>query len=214
MWRILIVDDHPLVRTGLASLIGGEPDMEVAGEVATVSAALDKIRCDQPDAAIVDLSLGDGSGLELIKRLSARHSEVRLLVCSMHDEVLFAQRALNAGAMGYINKQEATTDVIKALRQVLDGKIYLSARMTERVLDGVARGQVDARSASIASLTDRELEVFGLIGQGMGASRIAECLSLSVKTIETHRDKIKKKLNLHSAIELNRAAMQWVLGHG
>lgn len=214
MWRILIVDDHPLVRAGLASLISGEPDMEVAGEVATVSAALDLISRSKPDVAIVDLSLGDGSGLELIKRLNARHSEVRLLVCSMHDEILFSQRSLNAGAMGYINKQEATTDVIKALRRVLNGKIYLSERMTERVLHGLARGKVDARSASIASLSDRELEVFNLIGQGLGASRIAEALNLSVKTIESHRDKIKKKLNLKSAIELNRTAMQWVLGQG
>lgn len=214
MWSILIVDDHPLVRAGLASLISGEPDMEVAGEAATVSAAIDLIDRSKPHLAIVDLSLGDGSGLELIKRISARHSEVRLLVCSMHDEVLFSQRALNAGAMGYINKQEATTDVIKAVRRVLDGKVYLSENMTERVLHGVARGRVDTRSASIASLSDRELEVFNLIGQGLGATRIAEALNLSVKTIESHRDKIKKKLNLKSAIELNRTAMHWVLGQG
>ena len=214
MWSILIVDDHPLVRAGLASLISAEPDMEVAGEAATVSAAIDLIDRNKPHLAIVDLSLGDGSGLELIKRISARHSEVRLLVCSMHDEVLFSQRALNAGAMGYINKQEATTDVIKAVRRVLDGKIYLSENMTERVLHGVARGRVDTRSASIASLSDRELEVFNLIGQGLGATRIAEALNLSVKTIESHRDKIKKKLNLKSAIELNRTAMHWVLDQG
>jgi DNA-binding NarL/FixJ family response regulator len=209
-WRIVIIDDHPLVRAGLGSLINAEPDMEVIGEAEGIADGMALMQV-KPDLAIIDLSLNDGNGLELVKRLRNRHADVRLLVCSMHDEVLFAQRALNAGAMGYINKQEATTNVVKAMRDVLAGNIYLSSQMTARVLTGLAKGNKDFITAPVHSLTDRELEVFDLIGKGIGTSAIAKKLNLSVKTIETHREKIKKKLNLHSASELNRAALQWTM---
>ncbi|MEJ2147809.1 MAG: response regulator transcription factor, partial [Acidobacteriota bacterium] len=136
----------------------------------------------------------------------------RTLVCSMHDEALFADRALKAGAMGYIGKEEATTQVVEAMRHVLGGKVWLSPNMTERVFQGLAKGIGASQAASIESLTDRELEVFGLIGRGLGTSKIAERLHLSVKTIETHRENIKKKLNLRSGSELTRRAMQWTLG--
>jgi len=210
-WRILIVDDHPLLRVGLRSLLEGEADLEVCGEAGKISDALDLAATTDPDLAIVDLTLADGNGLELVKRLAARHDSLRILVCSMHDESLFAQRALNAGAMGYINKQEATRHIIDAVRKLLDGKVWLSKTMTERMLHGIAKGGFTSRHASVECLSDRELEVFGLIGQGMGPSRIAELLHLSVKTVETHKQKIKKKLNLTCGNELTRRAMQWML---
>jgi DNA-binding NarL/FixJ family response regulator len=209
--RILIVDDHPLIRVGLSSLIEAEADLEVFGETGKISEALDLVRTTEPDLAIVDLSLADGNGLELVKRLAVQHKGLRILVCSMHDESLFAQRVLQAGAMGYINKQEASRHIIDAIRHLLDGKIWLSKKMTERLLQGIATGRSTPTAASVESLSDRELEVFGLIGQGMGPSQIAEVLHLSVKTVETHKQKIKRKLNLESGSELTRRAMQWTL---
>ena len=212
--RILIVDDHPLVRAGIAALIGSEGDLEVCGETGTFSEALELARLTEPDLTIVDLSLADGSGLELIKRLKGGQPGARLLVCSMHEESLFAQRALKAGAMGYINKQEAISYVIDAIRRVLGGKVYLSQRMTERVLQGLAGGGAAHGTPSVRDLSDRELEVFSLIGQGFATSLIAEQLHLSVKTVEAHREKIKKKLHLNSGSELTRYAVQWTLGQG
>jgi DNA-binding NarL/FixJ family response regulator len=209
--RILIVDDHPLVRVGLKSLIEVEADLEICGETGQIGEALDLVRATEPDLAIVDLSLADGNGLELVKRLAAHQEDLRILVCSMHDESLFAQRVLGAGAMGYINKQEATTHILDAVRKLLEGKVWLSKAMTERMLQGFAQGRSSQKTASVESLSDRELEVFGLIGQGMGPSQIAELLHLSVKTIETHKQKIKKKLNLSSSSELTRRAMLWTL---
>lgn len=210
-WRLMIVDDHPLVRFGLVSLIEGEPDLEVCAETGRISEALELARSVKPDLAIIDLSLADGNGLELVKRLKLVQGELLTLVCSMHDEILFAQRALNAGANGYINKQEATNLIIDAVRHVLRGKIWLSEAMTERVLLGITKGNHEPGKTPIDLLSDRELEVFGLIGQGLGPSQIAEQLHLSVKTIETHREKIKKKLSLSSGSELTRQAMQWSL---
>lgn len=202
----MIVDDHPLLRAGLAALIGIEPDLKVCCEAATADTALAMARDTRPDLVIVDISLAEGSGLELVRRLAAMTPAPRMLVCSMHDEALFAQRALNAGAMGYINKQEATTRVIEAIRRVLSDKIYLSERMTERM-----RQTDTADPPSVDILSDRELEVFGLIGQGCQSSKIAEQLHLSVKTVETHRENIKKKLNLKSGSELTRYAVEWAL---
>nr|WP_275097600.1 response regulator transcription factor [Sedimenticola hydrogenitrophicus] len=205
--RILIVDDHPLVRAGFRALIGDEPDLAVCGEASGFTEAMRLATDQHPDVVIVDLSLAEGSGLELVKHLHMRLPDVRLLVCSMHDESLFAERALKAGARGYINKQEATDHVVEAVHQVLRGEIYLSDAMTQRVLQ--AEGGVQL--GSVEALTDRELEVFSLIGQGIGTSRIAEQLHLSVKTVESHREKIKKKLKLLSATELSRYATQWSL---
>lgn len=209
--RILIVDDHPLVRVGLSSLIDREADLEVCGETGTIAEAMELIRTTEPDLAIVDLSLADGNGLELIKRLAAESRAPKILVCSMHEESLFAQRVLCAGARGYINKQEATKHIIEAIHHLLAGKVWLSRPMTERVLQGVAHGGSSPPSTGVENLSDRELEVFGLIGQGLGPSQIAEQLHLSVKTVETHKQKIKKKLNLESGSELIRRAMQWML---
>lgn len=211
IWRLLLVDDHPLVRFGLSRLIGDESDLEVCGETGSISEALEMTRAREPDLVVVDLSLADGNGLDLVKRLHAHYDGIRILICSMHDETLFAQRAINAGAMGYINKQEATVHIIDAIRQVLEGKVWLSRHMIERLLQGGTERLSEPKVASLDRLSDRELEVFGLIGRGMGPSHIAEKLHLSVKTIETHREKIKKKLNLRSGSELSRWAIQWAL---
>ncbi|NKN31998.1 response regulator transcription factor [Marichromatium bheemlicum] len=211
--RILIVDDHPLVRAGLASLIAAEPDLEVCGEAETLREGLRLVRELTPDLTIVDLSLEDGNGLELIKRLKVHDAEIRILVCSVHEEALFAERAISAGALGYINKHKGIDEVIAAVRQTLAGRIYLSADMQQRFVEGFAQKRAPAQSP-VELLTDRELQVFILIGEGVSNARMAERLHLSVKTIETHREKIKRKLQLSSAAELVRYAVQWQLEQG
>lgn len=210
-WRILIVDDHPLVRTGLASLIQEEPDLEVCGQTGLISQAMELVQNNAPDLVTVDLSLADGNGLDLIKRLQIHHSAVQVLVCSMHDEALFAHRALKIGARGYIGKEEATTRVVEAIRHVLGGRIWLSDEIIERVLESISNRTSNASAATVDRLSNRELEVFDLIGRGMGPSKIAERLHLSIKTVETHRENIKGKLNLRSGSELSRRAIQWSL---
>ncbi len=209
MPRILIVDDHPLVRTGFAQLIGDCPDLEVCGEAADMAEALRLIDSDSPDLAIIDLSLAGGSGLDLIERIKSRNPDILMLVASMHDETLYAERVLAAGARGYINKQEAQENIIRAIRQVLAGKVYLSEAMTERMLNGLVDVRDEKRD--IERLSNRELQVFELIGQGVPVSQIASQLNLSIKTIETHQAHIKKKLGLGSAHELNQRAIRWVM---
>ena len=209
MTRILIVDDHPLVRTGFAQLIGDCPDLEVCGEAGDMAEALRQIEAEQPDLAIIDLSLAGGSGLDLIEHIRARDKDILMLVASMHDETLYAERVLAAGARGYINKQEAQERIIQAIRQVLAGKVYLSQQMTDRLLSGMVDAGTDRRA--IDSLSNRELQVFELIGRGVSPSRIAEQLNLSTKTIETHQAKIKRKLGLASAHELTQRAIRWVM---
>lgn len=209
--RIFVVDDHPLVRRGLRQLIEDEPDLMVCCESGSIAETLQSIEHCIPDLLIIDISLPDGNGLDLVKRLLARDPGIRILVSSMHDEELFAQRALRAGAKGYLNKQEAAERVLDAVRQILKGKMYVSQRMTERLLQDVAANAPRSSRSPIERLSDRELEVFELIGRGQGASEIANKLNLSVKTIETHRANIKRKLNLASANELTRSAVQWSL---
>ena len=209
MPRILIVDDHPLVRTGFAQLIGDCPDLEVCGEAADMAEALRLIDSDCPDLAIIDLSLAGGSGLDLIERIKSRNLDILMLVASMHDETLYAERVLTAGARGYINKQEAQESIIRAIRQVLAGKVYLSQAMTERLLSGLVDVRDEKRD--IERLSNRELQVFELIGEGVPVSQIASQLNLSIKTIETHQAHIKKKLGLGSAHELNQRAIRWVM---
>jgi DNA-binding NarL/FixJ family response regulator len=209
MPKILIVDDHPLVRTGFAQLIGDCPDLEVSCEAADMAEALKLIDDNPPDLAIIDLSLAGGSGLDLIERIKARNPDILMLVASMHDETLYAERVLTAGARGYINKQEAQENIIRAIRQVLAGKVYLSQAMTERLLSGLVDVRDEKRD--IERLSNRELQVFELIGQGVPVSQIASQLNLSIKTIETHQAHIKKKLRLGSAHELNQRAIRWVM---
>ena len=209
MTRILIVDDHPLVRTGFAQLIGDCPDLEVCGEAGDMAEALNQIDATSPDLAIIDLSLAGGSGLDLIEHIKSRDKKILMLVASMHDETLYAERVLAAGARGYINKQEAQDRIIPAIRQVLGGKVYLSQQMTERLLSGMVDASGEKRD--IDSLSNRELQVFELIGQGVTTSQMAGQLNLSTKTIETHQAHIKKKLGLGSAHELTQRAIRWVM---
>ena len=212
-YKVLIVDDHPIVRRGLADLIAQEPDLEVCGEAADAAEALQQVEQDCPDVAVVDISLRSGHGLELIEQIKAKHDRVRMLVSSMHDELLFAERCLRAGAMGYIPKQEPTEKLIEAIRLVLRGQIYLTSRMANRLLHFVAGGKALDENP-IRRLSNRELEVFEMIGQGLTTQQIAQKLQLSDKTIETHREKIKRKLNLKNSAELSRSAVQWVLQNG
>jgi len=209
MTRILIVDDHPLVRAGFAQLIGDCPDLEVCGETANMADALLQIDATTPDLAIIDLSLTGGSGLDLIEHIKARNKNILMLVASMHDETLYAERVLAAGARGYINKQEAQESIIQAIRQVLGGKVYLSQHMTDRLLSGMVDANREKRA--LDRLSNRELQVFELIGQGVATSQMAEQLNRSIKTIETHQAHIKKKLGLGSAHELTQRAIRWVM---
>jgi DNA-binding NarL/FixJ family response regulator len=197
--RIFIVDDHPLVRSGLRLLIEHEPDLEVCCEAGSTSEAMRVIARHLADLAIIDISLPDGSGLDLVKRLQAHYPEIPILVSSMHDEDLFAERALQAGAKGYINKQEAAETVIYAIRLLLKGKLYLSERLLGRQQEDTAGSVSPTGQAPIERLSNRELEVFQLIGQGLGSGELADKLHLSIKTIETYRANIKKKLNLRTA---------------
>jgi len=208
--RVLVVDDHPVVRRGLAELINDEPDMEVCGEASDAPDALRQVETKHPDVVVVDISLQSGNGIELIQQIKDRDESIKTLVSSMHDESLFAERALRAGAMGYLNKQEPTERVIDAIREVLNGQVYLSPRMANRLLQSVVGGETLVQDP-IGNLSNRELEVFELIGQGLTTKKIAGRLHLSPKTIETHREKIKTKLNLSNSTELSRRAVQWVL---
>lgn len=212
--QILIVDDHPLVRRGLTELFNGEADLEVCGEASGAIEAIEQVKKLKPDLLIIDISLEDTNGIELIKRLRSQNVESKMLVSSMHDESLYAERALRAGAQGFVNKEVATEHVLEAVRKVLDGNVYLSNEMTGNLLQRVVDGNDVADRSSIETLSDRELEVFERIGDGLTTREIAEKLSLSVKTIETHREHIKIKLRLRNSVELTRRAVQWVLEKG
>jgi DNA-binding NarL/FixJ family response regulator len=206
--RVLVVDDHPVVRQGIIQLINGQADLEVCCEAETGKDALSEIAAHKPDVAVVDLSLRDTSGIELVKDIKIRYPKFPVLVLSMHDESIYAERALRAGARGYIMKEEATGNVLTAIRQVLDGKVYLSNRMTSRLLTSLASGRPPADSP-VSHLSDRELEVLQLIGGGQGTAQIARKLHLSVKTVESYRAHLKEKLNLNGATELQYFAIQW-----
>jgi DNA-binding NarL/FixJ family response regulator len=208
--RILIVDDHPIVRRGLADVISAEPDLTVCGEADEIAAAVQQMKATHPDLVLIDISLKSGSGIELIKQIRALGSDVKMLVLSVHDDALYAERVLQAGGMGYLRKDEAPERLIEAIRRVLGGKIYLSRPMVDRVLERAARGELP-QASRIESLTDREMEVFELMGNALTAREIADRLCLSVKTIETYREKMKFKLKARNSTELTRLAVQWVL---
>lgn len=209
--RILIVDDHPLMRRGLAELINNETDLSVCGEAEDAPTAMQMLKSTTPDIVTVDISLREGSGIELIKQLKASSPDIHTLALSMHDENLYAERAMRAGAKGYLSKDAPAAEVVSALRRVRDGKIYMSDRMADRVLRRMVDGRDAIETSPVDKLSDRELEVFELIGRGLGTRKIAEHLHLSVKTIETYRESIKAKLNLASSTELTRHAVQWAL---
>jgi DNA-binding NarL/FixJ family response regulator len=209
-YRILIVDDHPIVRRGLSDILAEQPDLEICGEACDVAEALQLVEMGQPDLMLIDLSLRSGHGIELVEQIKSQFDTVKMLVASMHDELLFAERCLRAGAMGYIAKMESGENLLKAIRQVLRGEIYLSPRMSSRLLH-LARGSKSIDEDPVGSLSNRELEVYEMIGQGLTIRQIAGKLQLSPKTIETHREKVKGKLNLRNSAELGRRAVQWVL---
>jgi DNA-binding NarL/FixJ family response regulator len=209
--RIVVVDDHPLVRDGLSLLINREPDLMVCGEAGNSEDALAAIDGMKPNLVLMDISIEGRNGLDVTKGLRRTHPDLPVLVLSMHDEALYAERALRAGARGYLMKQEAPEVVLKAIRVVLAGKVYVSAAISSRILNElVDYKDVKQGRFGVRSLSDRQLEVFELIGQGATTPGIAKALRLSVKTIETHRKHIKAKLGLRNATELMRQAVQWV----
>lgn len=211
--RILIVDDHALIRRGLAALIGQEDDLFVCGEATELAQAMKIIRELTPDLILVDLTLASGNGLELVKHVVAAHPYARMLVCTMHDEKIYAERCLRAGAHGFINKEAAGDEVITAIRTILSGKPYVSNELSQRLVNRVINGQSAIETSPVQRLTDRQLEVFELIGQGLSTREVAEKLHLSPKTIESYRENIKAKLSLKSGHELTRHAIQWVMEH-
>jgi DNA-binding NarL/FixJ family response regulator len=208
---VFVVDDHPIVRQGLALLINQEPDLAVCGEAEEMHSALTMIHASRPDILIVDISLHGADGLELLKNIRLTAPRLPVLILSMHDESIYAERALRAGANGYIMKQEATERVLVALRRILGGEIYVSDRIANSMLRHYVRGGHPSEKSSIADLTDRELEVFRLIGDGLGTRQIAEALHLSVKTVESYQAHIKDKLSLRSARELVQHAVEWAM---
>jgi len=208
--KILIVDDHPIVRRGLTQLINQEEDLVVSGEAEDAYQAMEAIKAQMPDMAIVDISLKDSSGMELIKDIKTQYPSLAVLTLSMHDESLYAERALRAGAKGYIMKQQATEELITAIRKVLSGQVYVSDRVAAKMVSRLVGSGPELGGSAIDRLSDRELEVFCLVGQGHGTRQIAKKLHLSVKTIETYRAHIKEKLNLANAAELLQYAIRWV----
>ena len=212
--RVFLVDDHPLVREHLRSLLEREPDLAVCGEAADGPTALSLIAQQEPDLVILDISLKRSHGLELLKDLQGLRPALPVLVLSMHDEALYAERSLRAGAKGYITKEEATVNVLQAIRKVLAGHIYLSERMFERFVQKMGREGKSPWSSPLELLTDRELEVFQMIGRGMGTREIAEELKLGIKTVESYRARIKEKLRLADANKLMQHAVQWVQSEG
>lgn len=211
--RLLIVDDHPMMRQGLAQLINNEPDLAVSWEADTAGQAIDVASRSQPDLVLADISLPDKNGLELIKDIHALRPGTLILVVSMHDETLYAERVLRAGARGYIMKQEGGKKLMAAIRKVLSGQIYVSEKMSARILEFFSGHRAETASP-IEKLSDREFEAFQLIGQGKGTRDIADHLHLSVKTVEVHRANIKEKLKLKSATDLVREAVRWTEAQG
>jgi DNA-binding NarL/FixJ family response regulator len=207
--KILLVDDHPLVREGVANLIRQQPDLEVCGEAASEPQALEMIGASRPDVVVVDISLENGSGLELIKNIKAMHPAVAMLALSMHDESLYAERALRAGARGYLMKREAAKKVIQGICAVLAGGLFVSEKIAAQMAEKFVGGRTDADASPVTQLSDRELEVFQLLGRGQSTRQIADHLHVGFKTVQAYCARIKEKLQLANATELLHAAMQW-----
>ena len=209
--QVLIVDDHPAVREGLAVRIASQPDLEVCGQAADTDEAMKLLEAARPDVVVVDIQLETGSGLELVARIKARDESIRVLVWSIYPDNIYAQRSLQAGAQGYINKRQATIRIVEAIRCVRDGRIYLCEETAQQLLGAMVSRGKHLETSGVGCLSDRELDVFRLIGQGLATSKVAGRLHRSVNTIESHRERIKYKLGLKTAGELSRAAVQWML---
>ena len=208
--KVFLVDDHPMVREHLSALLGREADLTVCGEAGDAPAALSRIQELLPDLVIMDISLKNSNGLELLKNLKSVQPDLPVLVLSMHDESLYAARSLRAGALGYITKEEASKKILLAVRKVLAGQVYLSDQMSDRMMKRMVGGQPAGTGSAMEVLTDRELEVFQMIGRGMGTRRIAEELRIGIKTVESYRARIKEKLYLTDGTQLVQQAVQWV----
>lgn len=213
-YKVLLVEDHPMFREHLGQLINRELGMSVCGEADNIKDAMRLIEKTQPDIAIVDITLRGSSGLELLKDIKAQGLNINVLVLSMHDEELYAERALRAGAKGYITKNEASTEVVKAIRCVMQGEVYASKQMTARLLERMTHRRAGSDIIGMETLADRELEVFQMLGRGKSTREIAQTLNLGESTVETYRARIKEKLQLRSAAELYLRAGQWVRDHG
>jgi len=207
--NVLLLEDHPIVRQGLEQMINHEPDLHVCGTAEDAEKALAEIESLRPDLLLLDISLQGANGLEVLKLVRERHPELRVLILSMHDERLYAMRALGAGAAGYVMKQEATENVLTAIRRVLDGDVYLSAQMERKSMQQFVGRRAIPKGTPLEDLSKRELEVFELIGRGQRTKQIAEALHVSVKTVESHRQHIKEKLGLSNGQELVQHAIQW-----
>jgi DNA-binding NarL/FixJ family response regulator len=209
--KVFIVDDHELVRQGLKQLIEGEFDLEICGEASNVQEALKMRASLKPDVAIVDISLPDGNGLDLIKQLHTWQPNMHIIALSMHDDELYAERAINNGASGYINKQDSAQKLLMGIREVIHNKVFVTPEIAKRMQQNRPAHKSHARNSAISKLTDRELQVFDFIANGLKTTEIASKLKLSIKTIETHRRHIKDKMSLNSGTELVRAALMWKL---
>lgn len=211
--RIFVVDDHPLMRDGMALLISSEADLQICGSAGSMQETLKQLASTEPDLMVIDLSLKDGLGLDLIKTIKERYPKIRMLVVSAYDENLYAERALRNGASGYVNKQECETTLLAAIRTVLAGRRYVSEEILQRLLNQAIDGADSESGDPVERLTDRELEIFRLIGQGATPAAIARQLHVSPHTIDSHREKMRHKLGLANGRELMQRAMRWVLEH-
>ena len=213
--RILIIDDHPLVRSGIQAMLQFDEDLLVCGEAEDIQSAMRAIQELSPDLALVDISLKGGeSGLELIKTIRQKYPDLKTLAVSMHDEETYALRALKAGAQGYVMKQEGTEKIREAIRFVLDGRTYLSQNMTQTAVDHLGTGGIPRDSSPASVLSDRELELFELTGQGKEIAEIARIMNISPRTVEVHRSHIKKKLGLKTSTEIFQCAYEWLRERG
>jgi DNA-binding NarL/FixJ family response regulator len=212
--RILVVDDHPMMRTGLAHLINKQPGLEICGEAGSPAEAMKNISKNRPDLILADITMKEGSGLEFIKDVRAIHGDMRILVVSMHDEKVYAERVLRAGACGYIMKEESGEYLITAIQRVLAGGVYLSDAMSARMLQSLAQPKSRDNDSPLRRLTDREFEVFQLIGQGKNTEEIAGQIHISPRTVDVHRANIKEKLNLKAGAALIHYAVQWAGSEG
>ena len=211
-WRIVVVDDHPMLRDGVKQRINREPDLTVCAEAASAAEALEAIANHSPEMVIVDVALAGKNGIELVKDLKVRHPRLPVIVLSVYDESLYAERALWAGARGYVMKQENADVLVQAIRRVRSGQVFVSERVSAKILNRVAGRRGDVNASAIDGLSDRELEVFRLVGDGYGAREIAAKLHLSTKTVATHTEHIKHKLSLASTRALTRFAIHWARG--
>jgi DNA-binding NarL/FixJ family response regulator len=209
MIRVFVIDDHPIVRQGFAQLLSAEPDLELCGQAADARGALVGLAAAAPGVVIVDVSLGEASGIDLIRDIKQLVPRAAILVVSMHDEQLYAERALRAGAAGYVMKHEAVGAIVRAIRTVAAGGIFVSEEVSARLLRMLAAGGVPGDDSPLGALSNRELHVLELIGRGLGTREIAELLHISIKTVESYRARLKEKMNLRSGIELTRFAVRW-----